>query len=82
MVVLKQMLIGVVAASMQDFNQWAANRSKDDNIRYHAITTIEQAKVNCDELIITPTASSNGNFYNIYRTLNGKYSKARQDKSL
>lgn len=79
MVLLKIISIGVVAANMGDYVRWVNAQTKDDNIRYFPIVHVYQAEQKFDELVVTTTAQTNPEYFDIYVKLNGAYNKAKRE---
>ena len=64
---------------MGDYINWVERQTRDSNVRYFPILNADQASQKYDELVITVSAQTNPNYFDIYVKLNGAYNKARRD---
>lgn len=79
MTILKHSLVAVVAADMIDYQRWVATKSKDEYVRYTPIVNALQVSGKYDEIVITSNATTNANYYEIYKKLNGAYRLAKRE---
>lgn len=74
--VLNVVSVGVVCKDRMDFTRWVSRQDSTELRKYFAITNLNDAANKFDELVVTTTASANPEYVNIYRKLNGAYSRA------
>lgn len=70
--------VGVVCNNREEFANWVVAQGRNTHVKYFPIIKASDVDTKYDEIVITPFASANPNYVDIYIKLNGAYAKARK----